>query len=134
MASEDSDQLGSGLLAVHRLRDLDDADEPFWTQMLAGIDQAYAPRKLLEVLRLRRAQHMPLEEGDDRPKQVFAPANHVPMQMLPVVIAPAVHKNLSDAEELTELLETPDALRALRHDEFVEHLVAGPVAASAPAA
>jgi hypothetical protein len=134
MASEDSDQLRPGFPAVHRLRDLDDPDEPVRAQMFSGVDPAYAIRELLEVLPLRRAQRVRLEEGDYRPKQVFAPADHETMQVLSVVVPAPIDRHLADSEGTAELLETHDALGALSHDELVKHLIASPVAASPPAA
>ena len=49
MASEDSDQITPGFLAVHRLGDLRDPDEPCCAQMDAAVDQLDAPGELLEV-------------------------------------------------------------------------------------
>ncbi len=42
MASEDSDQFGPGLSAIHRLRDLSDLDQPVGCEMQAGIDERNA--------------------------------------------------------------------------------------------
>ena len=51
------------------------------------------------------------------------------------MIVPApVDKHLADSEELLEVPEAPDALRALRHGELVEHLIADSVAGSASTA
>ena len=38
MASEDSDQFGSGFLTIHRLRDLRDVRKAIARQMMAGVD------------------------------------------------------------------------------------------------
>ena len=49
MASEDSEQLSPGLLAVHRLGDLHDLREPLEREVTARIDHFDALRELLEV-------------------------------------------------------------------------------------
>jgi len=49
MVSEDSDQLGPGSLAVHRLRDLRDLDQTVPGQMRFRVDQLEAAHELLEV-------------------------------------------------------------------------------------
>jgi hypothetical protein len=54
MASEDSDQLSSGLLAIHRLRDLSDLHHALQGEVTARLDQSDALRELLEVASLRR--------------------------------------------------------------------------------
>ena len=53
MASEDSETVGPGLLAVHRLRDLDDLRQACTRKVLARVDQLETLRKLLEVPLLR---------------------------------------------------------------------------------
>ena len=47
-----------------------------------------------------------------------------------MVVVPPIRDDLSDAEELTELVQRVDALRALRHCELVSNLVAGSVSAA----
>ena len=49
MASEDSEQFSSGLLAIHRLRDLDDAGQSVARQMMASLDELYALCELRKV-------------------------------------------------------------------------------------
>ena len=56
MASEDSDQIGPGLLTVHRLDDFGDLDQTLAGQMRAGRHHLDAQRELLEVTPLRRVQ------------------------------------------------------------------------------
>jgi len=72
MASEDSDEISPGLLAVHRLSDLSDANEPFIAQMHASIDQLNTSGELLEVPLLGGVHRMPPEEGNDPFDQVGA--------------------------------------------------------------
>ena len=52
MVSEDSDQLVSGFLAVHRLGDLCDLDQPWSGQMRAAFDQLHTTCELFKVLLL----------------------------------------------------------------------------------
>lgn len=70
------------------------------------------------------------EERDHRLQQLVAVAHDVPIQVLAVIVIPLVLQHLSDAEEVTELIETADALGALRHSELVSYLVTEPVADS----
>ena len=101
MASEDSDQIVSGLPSVHRLCDLGDLDETFDRLVTAGRDELDASYELVEVLTLRRPQRMLLEEGNDYFLQL-APASHdVAVQMLAMIVVPPVRDHLTDAEELT---------------------------------
>src|SRR5688572_23653815 len=72
MASEDSDQFGPGLSAVHRLRDLRDLDQPWGCEMQAGIDERHAIRELLEVLLFGGPHRVLHEERNDRPQQIRA--------------------------------------------------------------
>ena len=76
---------------------------------------------------------MPLEEWNDRPQQLAPLSHDVAIQVLAVVVVSPIGDHLTHPEELSELVETRDALRALRHRELVSHLVAGPVAGSARA-
>jgi hypothetical protein len=131
MASEDSDQVLPGLLVVHRLRDLGDLNETVDCQMTSRSHDLEAFHESLEVFPLRRSKRMLLEEGHDDLSEV-GPSNHgVPMQMLPVVVAPSIHGHASHAEELLQLHETRHATRALHYDEAVNDLVPGSVALSA---
>jgi hypothetical protein len=53
MVSEDSNQLSSGLLAIHRLNDFCDFHKTRMGQMHAAVDQGDAADKLLKVPLLR---------------------------------------------------------------------------------
>jgi hypothetical protein len=66
MASEDSDQLVPGFLAIHRLSDLCNLDQSIRRQMAAGINHLDARRELLEVLLLRAHERIPAKERNDR--------------------------------------------------------------------
>src|SRR5437660_132347 len=82
MASEDSEQVGSGSLAIHRLRDLDDLGQSFERKMVTAVDQCHAQRKLLKVPLLRRMHGMSPEERDDRMDQIRSAAHHIAIQAL----------------------------------------------------
>jgi hypothetical protein len=131
MASEDSDQLWSGLLAIHRLRELHDVGEPIRTQMPTRRYELETSSERRKVLPFRRAQRVRPEERDDRPEQVVATAHDIPMKVLSVVVPAPIDQHLANTEELTKVVEAVDALGALRDHELVEHLIAGSVSASA---
>jgi hypothetical protein len=87
-----------------------------------------AASELDEVLLLRRPQRMPAKEWDHGAEKLRAPAHDIPIQVLAVVVMPTVRNDLTHPEEAPELVQAGNALRALRHDELVSDLVAGPVA------
>ena len=134
MASEDSDQLSPGLLAIHCLSDLGDVGQALKREMMTAIDERYAPHELLEVALLRRSHRVCGEEWDDHVDQVVPSPNHEAIQVFPVVVVALVAKHLTDTEELLQLTEARHALRALRHRELMSYLVAGSVAAPASTA
>ena len=129
MASEDSEQVGSGFLAIHRLRDLDDPGQALMREMLAGLDELDAQRELLKVLLLGREHWVFSEERNDRFDQVLPPSNHVAIKVLTVVVVPPIGDYLAHPEEVLEQLQARNTLRALSHRELMRHLIAGPVAA-----
>ena len=130
MASEDSDQLPSGLLAIHCLHDFGDVRESVVCAMRATSNHANALRELLEVTLLRRTHRMPLEERNDRVDQIRSTSNGVSKQVLPMVVVPAIRKHGSHAEEPHELVETLGASFALRNHKLVGDLIAGFVASA----
>jgi hypothetical protein len=93
-------------------------------------DQLNAARELQEVLLLRTAHRMLLEEGDDRLQEILTLPNDVSKHVLSVVVVPPIRNDVSDTEKLTELFETRDAWCALRDRELVSHLETGSVASS----
>ena len=123
MASEDSDQILSGLLVIHRLRDLSDLDQTFGVPMSSAGHDVHAQDELLEVPLLDGPERMGSEERNDPLDELVAPADDVLMQVLPVVVGATIDVDAPDAEELHELLARRRATRALRHHEPVEHLV-----------
>ena len=134
MASEDSEQLGPGFLAIHRLSDLHNLSEPLKREVAARLDHLDTAGELLEVLLLRRVHGIRPEKRNDRFDQVRSPPDNVSIQVLAMVVVPLVCKYLTHPEKALELVQTCDALGALRHGELMSHLVAGSVAASTTSA
>jgi hypothetical protein len=99
MASEDSDHLGSGFPAIHRLRDLDYVDKAAPRKVMPFGDQLHAESKALEIDTLRAMQRERPEEGNDLPEQILPSANDQTMQVLTVVVAAPVDDDLPDSEE-----------------------------------
>ena len=102
MASEDTDELVSGLPAIHGLCDLRDLDETFGRHVPAGGDESHAVSELLEVQLLGTPHRMLLEERDDRLQQIGASPHGVTVHVLPVVVVPPIRNHIANAEELTE--------------------------------
>jgi hypothetical protein len=127
MASEDSEELVSGLAMVHRLRDRRYLDKTLPGQMSVIRNDLHTPSERLEVVSLRGLQWMLLEERD-RLQQVSSASHGVLAEVLAMVVVPTVEVDTPDAEEALELLETGATPLALGYDEPVEHLVAGCVA------
>ena|SRR5438132_1186008 len=133
MASEDSDQLRPGLPVIHRLRDLRDLDQSFPGQVLTRVDLLHAKRKSLEVLPLRSAERIRSEERDDVLQELRARFDDELQQVFLVIVVPTVDVNASNPKELLEFPEAARTTFALRHDESVNDLIAGSVAASGSA-
>src|SRR5438105_7644121 len=87
MASEDSEQLRSGLLMVHGLHDLDHLHQTFVGSVLAGCTQLHTLRELHKVAMLVGAQRMPLKEGDNHLAETIPICHGEPPQVLLVVVA-----------------------------------------------
>ena len=109
MASEDSDEVRSGLAPIHRLCDAGDLDETVPRQVMAGRHALHACGELLEVLLLRGSHGIPLEERDNPLQQILTPTDNVSVQMLAVVVIACVRQDLSHIEEVTKVVETLDA-------------------------
>jgi len=104
MASEDSDQIVPGFLAVHRLSDLRDVDEPLTSEVPACGDHLHASGELLEIVPLGRAQLVAPEERKDRSQELVAARDVILRQVLPVIVVPAVHEDPTDPEEVPKVL------------------------------
>ena len=130
MASEDSDELVSGLAMIHRLRQLGYLDKTLAGQMPTGDDDFHAPRELLEIVPLRRPQRMLTEERNDRADQLRATTHVVLAKGLLVVVVTLVDEDTADAEEVVKRFQAVDTFHPLRDNEPMEHLVSGLVASS----
>ena len=128
MVSEDSDQLVSGFLAVHRLSDLRDLDQPHRGQVMTAVDQLNTPCELLEVLLLRGTHRILLKERYDRFQQILALPHDVTIQVLFVVVVSPIDDNLTNPEEFTQFIQTGYAFGTLRNRKLMSHLKAGSVA------
>src|SRR3954470_15788525 len=108
MVSEDSDQLRSVLLPVHRLGDLRDLHQTRAGQVTSVVDHPDDLRELLEVRSLRRPERVPLEERDDRPEQIRSSSYDKAIHGLAMVVVSPIDDDVTHPEELAELIEAAD--------------------------
>jgi hypothetical protein len=99
MASEDSDQLGSRFLAVHRLGDLEKIRKSMPGEVLTVSHPLHDEREFLKVVALGRSQRMCPEERDHNAKQVSAPKDVERVQMLTMVAITSVSVHRSDPKK-----------------------------------
>jgi len=131
MASEDSDEVVSGLLPVHGLRNPSDLDQAVTLKVATCRDELDTAGELLEVELFRAPHRMFAEERDDRLQQIRAASHDVALQVLMMVVVPPIHDHLTNTEELTQVVEAREALLSLRHRELVSNLETSLVADSA---
>jgi hypothetical protein len=131
MASEDSDQLGSGLSAIHRLGDLDDVEQPSRRQVMTLVDQLHAQSETVEIDSLGAPKREHPKERNDLSKEVRTLPYDEAMQMLTMVVASPVDDDLACAEEALKLLQAIQASLALDDSELMRDLKAGLVASPA---
>jgi hypothetical protein len=129
MASEDSDQIMPGFLAVHRLSDLRDVRQPLTSEVPARGDHLHASGELLKIVPLSRTQLVAPKERNNRSQELIATRDVVLRQVFPVVVMPTVHEDPPDTKEVPKAFKTRLATRSLRDDKPMEHLIASPVAA-----
>ena len=128
MASEDSDQVVPGLLAIHGLSDLRDLNEPIGAQMSTRRHHLDAARKLLKVTLLRCTHRISPEERYYRLEEVRASLDQVVAEVFSMVVVALVHEYAPHSEEALQLFQAGHTPCALRHDETVRHLIASSVA------
>src|ERR1700716_1059510 len=128
MASEDSDQLRSGLLVVHRLHDLDDVGQPASREVMAGRTEIHALSKLQKVSLLFSAQRVCHEERNDHLTEIKPIRHDVPPQIFFVVVEAPVEAKRTHSEELSQPFQGVQASGALHDHERVTYLPPGPVA------
>src|ERR1041385_5648922 len=71
------------------------------------------------------------EKWDDHLQKIHALSHDEAEKVFFVVVVPGVDDHLAETEELTQLVQARNALRALRDGEIVGDLIAGSVAFSA---
>ena len=130
MASEDSDQVGSGLPAVHRLSDLNDVDQALTGEVVAFVDAPHAQSEPIEVDPLCTLQRERLEERNDLPEEVRPLPHDVALEVFAMVVVAPVDQHLTDPEEGFEPLEAAGASLALHHGELMRDLETGSIAGS----
>ena len=91
MASEDSDELVTGLLVIHHLGDASDLDKTVPRQVPTRLDHIHARREALEVEPFRGTKREISEEWNYRPHEMVALRYDVLAQVLLVLVVPSVH-------------------------------------------
>ena len=104
MASEDFQRF-RWLSEVHRLGDLRDLDETWHREVPAVIHELDDPSELGEVVSLRGSQWILREERNDDVPQIAVPIHAESVQVLPMVVVPAVDIHTSTTEEQHQVLE-----------------------------
>ena len=99
MASEDSDQLGSGFLAVHGCNHLKKIRKTAMAEVMAFGHPRHAIRELLKIELLRRPQRMLPKERDDHAQKVGTLRHLVVVKGFPVIVVTGVLVDGSHSEE-----------------------------------
>jgi hypothetical protein len=102
MASEDSDHIVSGFLAIHGLHDRDDFDESISGEMSLAVDHCDALGEFLEIRTLRRPEWILVEERDYRCHQVRSLPDDVSVHVLSMVVVAPIGDKAANIEELAE--------------------------------
>src|SRR5215207_362467 len=132
MASEDSDQVRTGLPAIHGLRDLDDLQQSLAGPVEPFVDHIHAARELLEVRTLGRPERIPLEERNDVFEEIVAALHHVLRHVLTIVVVTRVRVDPAGAaEEVPKTFQALPAAHALRDHEPMSDQIAELVGAPA---
>ena len=130
MASEDSDQLRSGCLAIHRLDDLRDLYETVGLQMSTRLDYPHTECELFEVCLLGRPKRMGFKERDDGSKKLIASSHDELSQVFSMIVVALADVHAARAEEAAKLLQRTPTRDALRHNKPMRHLEPGSVASA----
>ena len=134
MASEDSDQVLSGRLPIHRFNDLSNLNQTTDIKMPIARDQLHAACELLKVTLLRRPKRVILKERNYRPYKIISSVHDELAQMLSMGVLARIDIDPSHPEEALELLQCGSTTDTLRHDKPMRDLVPGPVASATPPA
>jgi hypothetical protein len=119
MASEDSDEIVSGFPPIHRLDDLDDLQQPAAGQMATAGHELDAMSELLKVEPLGRPERILAKERNDPLEEILSTTHDVAVQVLPMVVRPSVDVHPPHSKEITQLVQTRDALGTLGHNKVV---------------
>ena len=130
MVSEDSDQLGSGLLTVHGFDHFDEIGQAASREVSSTFHLLNAVSELLEVRLLCGSQRVLPEKWDYHRTQFGSPTHHESKKRLVVVVVSGVGIDATNPEERLQCLEAPNALGSLSNYELVRQLVPGSVAGS----
>lgn len=104
MVSEDSDQLGSGLLTIHGRDYFNDVRQTRMGEVVAPGDSPHATSKLLKVATLCAPQRMFLEERDDDPFEVRPSSDGIAVHVLTMIVVTGVDVDRPDLEKGSEIL------------------------------
>ncbi len=113
MASEDSDQLRSGLLMVHGLRDPHYLDQPLVREVPIRSADLDALGKLHKVALLCGEQRMLPEERDDHREEIRSSHHYEVPHVLLVVVMAAVDVQPPNPKEVSQPLKGTQAARSL---------------------
>ena len=119
MASEDSDEIVSRFPPIHRLDNLDDLQQTASGQMVTAGHELDAMSELLKVEPLGRPERVLPEERNDPLQKILSTTYDVAVQVFPVVVRPPVDIHPPHSKEVTQVVQTRDALGTLCHDEVV---------------
>jgi|SRR5579864_46081 len=131
MVSEDSDQLGPGLLMVHGRNDLDKVGKAGSREMLSTVHPLHTICELCKVRCLRSSKWILPKERDYHVSQVAPLTHHEAVYGFAMVVVSSVGVNATNSEVGTQCLEALNALGSLSNHEFMRELVPGSVSDSA---
>jgi hypothetical protein len=115
MASEDSDQFGSGFLTVHRSDDFEQIRQSVSTAMMTLGHPLDADGELFEVVLFGTPEWVGPEKRDDDGEEIRSPRHLEIEEMLAVVVVPCIPIHRAHPEESVQLPEASNAPRSLRH-------------------
>ena len=115
---------------IHCLHDLDDLEQPTWSEVRIRSINLHALNESLKVESLRSSQWISLKERNDRFDQIAPLRNNELIQMFFVVVVSLIAIHTPHTEVLLHHLQTLDALRALSHHKLMRHLEASFIASS----
>jgi hypothetical protein len=109
-------------LPIYLARDCSDPFQSLFAQMPTRSLEHVSKQQ--EVLLLGRSKWILLKEGNDLLAEIFHRPHAVPIEVLSMVVVPAIDKDAAAAEETLQEFENRSALGALSYDELRKHLTA----------